>query len=51
MRQIGFPFLWILVLIMPWEDIFVIPGLASVSIVLGAVTFLLGLVGILFQAG
>ena len=48
MRSASFLFLWLLVLIMPWEDIFVIPELASFARILGMLSFLLGLAGTLF---
>ena len=49
MRQFSFVFLWLLVFIMPWQDIFAIPGLASGAKLLGLVAFLLGLVSALFS--
>jgi len=49
MRKISFPFLWLLVFIMPWEDIFAIPGLTSLAKIFGMLAFLLGLTGALFS--
>ncbi|MEI8372058.1 MAG: O-antigen ligase family protein [Planctomycetota bacterium] len=47
MRQISFVFLWLLILIVPWEERSTIPGLASFAKILGLVVFLLGLTTVL----
>jgi O-antigen ligase len=49
MRQISFVFLWFVVLVMPWEDIFAIPGLTSFAKILGICAVLSGLAGALFS--
>jgi O-antigen ligase len=44
MRKIDFMFLWLLIMIMPWEDIFAIPGLTSLAKIFGMIAFGLALI-------
>jgi O-antigen ligase len=50
MRSLAFILLWLLVLIIPWEGNFVIPGLVSFARFLGLLAFACGLLGI-FASG
>ena len=49
MRQISFVFLWLLILIMPWEEMFAIPGLATMAKILGVFAFLFGLTSVVIS--
>jgi O-antigen ligase len=49
MRQLSFVLLWILIMIIPWEGLFAIPGLTTSAKILGVLTFFTGLAGALLS--